>query len=143
MAYTASALSFMLEGLSKPVILTGSQLPVGVPRSDGVRISLVPSKLRHMRPMDRQRSQKYASIQYSLYRGNRAHKFNSENFEAFLSVNYPPLAEAGVSIRFNFEAIDRSNVKSDLTVHEGIDNSVATIGVSQHESRSEPQSREL
>jgi L-asparaginase len=128
MAYTASALSFMLEGLAKPVILTGSQLPVGVPRSDGREnlisaIEIAAHKTNGLATVP----EVCIYFEYSLYRGNRAHKFNSENFEAFLSVNYPVLAKAGVNIRFNEDAIDRSRVKSELTVHEGLDNSVASI----------------
>lgn len=128
MAYTASALSFMLEGLAKPVILTGSQLPVGVPRSDG-RENLITAIEISAHQTDGSATVPEVCIyfEYSLYRGNRAHKFNSENFEAFLSVNYPPLAKAGVNIRFNNDSIDRTNIDADLIIHREIDNSVVTV----------------
>lgn len=128
MAYTASALGYLIEGLAKPIILTGSQLPIGVPRSDG-RENLISAIeiAAHETAGVATVPEVCIYFEYSLYRGNRAHKFNSENFEAFLSVNYPPLAQAGVNIRFNRKAIGRSNIDDILTVHQKMDNSVASV----------------
>lgn len=104
MAYTASALSFLLENNSKPVILTGSQLPIGVARSDA-RENLITS----IEIADAKRGDGTALVpevcvyfEYNLYRGNRTHKISAEDFEAFKSMNYPPLATAGVHIKYNY-----------------------------------------
>ena len=107
MAYSASALSFMLEGLTKPVIFTGSQLPIGVPRTDGkdnlisaVEIAAAKDEKGHARVPE-------VSIFFDskLLRGNRATKYSAEAFNAFLSPDCPPLAEAGIFIRYNTELI--------------------------------------
>ena len=103
MAYTASALSFVLENLSKPVILTGSQLPIGVIRTDGkenflTAIEIAAARNENGLPMVPEVA---VYFEYKLYRGNRTHKFSAENFEAFDSPNYPVLAEAGVHIKYN------------------------------------------
>lgn len=106
MAYTASALSFMLEGLNKPVILTGSQLPIGTIRTDGKENLITAIEIAATRNNGRPVvSEVCVYFEYQLYRGNRTHKFNSEHFEAFQSSNYPILAEAGVEIKYNFNAI--------------------------------------
>ena len=101
MAYTASALSFMLENLAKPVVLTGSQLPIGTIRTDGkenlitaIEIAAAKEKGKALVP------EVCVYFEYQLYRGNRTHKFNAEHFRAFESPNYPLLAEAGISIRY-------------------------------------------
>tara|TARA_B100001093_G_scaffold517141_1_gene597787 strand:+ start:1789 stop:2805 length:1017 start_codon:yes stop_codon:yes gene_type:complete len=102
MAYTASALSFMLENLNKPVILTGSQLPSGVPRTDAkenlITAIEIASSYRDGVPKVPEVA---VYFEYQLYRGNRTHKANADHFEAFVSANYPPLAEAGVHLKFN------------------------------------------
>jgi len=109
MAYSASALSFMLDGLAKPVIFTGSQLPIGVPRTDGrenlvlaVEIASARDSLGHA--MVPEVCVCFASM---LIRGNRATKVSSEGFMAFRSPNFPPLAEAGISIRYSSDIIRR------------------------------------
>ena len=128
MAYTASALSFMLEGLTKPVILTGSQLRVGVPRSDARENLITAIEIAgHYTNGFATVPEVCIYFEYSLYRGNRAHKFNSENFEAFLSVNYPPLAEAGVNIRFDHTAIQQPWTEGDFKVQLGFDPRVAIV----------------
>ena len=128
MAYTASALSFMFEGLTKPIILTGSQLPVGVPRSDARENLITAIEIAgHYTKGEPTVPEVCIYFEYSLYRGNRAHKFNSENFEAFLSVNYPPLAMAGVNIRFDHSAIQQPWLDRPFQVHYGFDEHVAVI----------------
>ncbi len=102
MAYTASALSFMLEGLNKPVILTGSQLPIGVLRTDGkenllTAIELAGDKDENGKPMV---GEVAIYFEYKLIRGNRAHKTSTSHFDAFNSPNFRILAEAGVNIEY-------------------------------------------
>ena len=106
MAYTASALSYLLEGLGKPVILTGSQLPIGTIRTDGkenllTAIEIAAAKLDG-RPLV---AEVAVYFEYSLYRGNRTVKVHAERFEAFRSPNWPVLAEAGVHIRYDQQAL--------------------------------------
>ena len=102
MAYTSSALSFILENLNKPVILTGSQLPSGVPRTDAKENLITAIEIAASQRNGKPEVPEVAVyFEYQLYRGNRTHKVNAEHFEAFESVNYPALAEAGVHIKFN------------------------------------------
>lgn len=109
MAYTASALSFMLHNLAKPVILTGSQLPVGIPRSDArenilTSLEIATATNNEGGPLVPEVA---VYFEYNLYRGNRVQKVSSQDFEAFRSPNYPLLAEAGVQIKYN-----RQNIRS-------------------------------
>ena len=109
MAYSASALSFMLGNLTKPVIFTGSQLPIGAPRTDG-RENLISSvEIAAAKDSDGHALVPEVCICFDnmLMRGNRATKVDSDNFRAFRSVNFPPLAEAGISIRYNTALIRR------------------------------------
>ncbi len=102
MAYTASALSFMLENLSKPVVLTGSQLPIGMIRTDGKENFITAIEIAAARKDGRAIVPEVCVyFEYQLYRGNRTHKYNAAHFEAFRSVNYPVLAHAGVQINYN------------------------------------------
>ncbi len=104
MAYTASALSFMLCGLAKPVILTGSQLPIGLVRSDARENIITSLMLAAMTAQGRPLINEVCIyFEDRLFRGNRTHKFNAENFDAFRSVNYPPLADAGVHLKVHAE----------------------------------------
>lgn len=107
MAYTASALSFILENISKPVILTGSQLPIGLARSDAkenliTSIEIATAKNENGGPMV---PEVCIYFEYNLYRGNRTHKISAEDFEAFSSLNYDHLAVAGVNIKYNQDDI--------------------------------------
>lgn len=107
MAYTASALSFMLRGLGRPVVLTGSQLPIGLVRSDA-RENLITSLILASMRDEKDRpliNEVCVFFEATLFRGNRTHKFNAENFDAFRSVNYPPLAEAGVHLRVHHDTL--------------------------------------
>lgn len=101
MAYTASALSFMLDGLDKPVVLTGSQIPLSEIRSDG-RDNLVTSLLIASDGIAREVCLYFSG---KLLRGNRAVKMSADHLVAFDSPNYPPLAEVGIKIRYNHSAI--------------------------------------
>ena len=128
MAYTASALSFILSGLNKPVVLTGSQLPLGAIRTDGkenllgaIEIAAAQNELKEPRVPE-------VSIffDHHLFRGNRTTKFGAARFDAFRSYNYPLLAEAGINITYNDEAISRpSNTR--LTLHDNFDTNIATL----------------
>ncbi len=127
MAYTASALSFMLENLSKPVILTGSQLPIGMIRTDGkeniitaIEIAAATKDGRAIVP------EVCIYFEYQLYRGNRTHKYNAEHFEAFRSVNYPVLAEAGVEIKYNHRAIHKDK-NHEFRIFTNMDANVASL----------------
>lgn len=100
MAYTASALSFMLKGLAKPVILTGSQIPLCETRSDG-RDNLITSMMIAGEAKVREVCIYFGGL---LLRGNRATKYSADGMQAFQSPNYPPLATAGISIQYNESA---------------------------------------
>lgn len=127
MSYTASALSFMLENLTKPVILTGSQLPIGIIRTDGkenliTAIEIAAAK-KNNKPIV---TEVCIYFEYKLYRGNRTYKYNSEHFDAFKSPNYPALAEAGVNIQYNTQALLKPTKKA-FKVHIQLDNDIAVL----------------
>lgn len=129
MAYTASALSFMLEGLNKPVILTGSQLPIGVLRTDGkenlmTSIELAASRTGNGNPVI---PEVCIFFENHLMRGNRTTKMNAENFNAFRSFNYPALVSAGVHIKYNLGHIKPVNSSQELKPHYDMDRNVAII----------------
>ncbi len=105
MAYTASALSFMLEDLDKPVIITGSQIPFGEIRSDG-RDNLITSVIL---AANYNIPEVCLYFHDRLYRGNRAQKVDANNFHAFGSPNFPPLAEIGTTIEVNKNLILKAN----------------------------------
>ena len=130
MAYSASALSFMLENLGKPVIFTGSQLPIGSLRTDAKENLIssleIAAALRNGEPVVPEVG---IYFENRLYRGNRTSKNNTEDFNAFLSGNYPPLADSGVHIRYNYSAIRLPGKKEKLVVHKNLDNSLALLKI--------------
>ncbi len=129
MAYTASALSFQLENISKPIILTGSQLPIGKIRTDGKENLITAIEIAAAREGGYPKVPEVAIyFEYSLYRGNRTTKVSAENFEAFQSPNYPLLAEAGVHIKYNTSAINKPS-QLPLVVRKSMANEVASIKV--------------
>lgn len=107
MAYSASALSFMIEGLTKPVVFTGSQLPIGTPRTDGKENLISSVEIAAAKDEEGHALVPEVCICFDniLMRGNRTSKINSDNFRAFRSENLPPLAEAGINIRYNSQLI--------------------------------------
>ena len=130
MSFSASALSFMLERLGKPVIFTGSQLPVSTLRTDAKEnliaaieiaaaendgIPLVPEVCIY--------------FEFKLFRGNRTTKHNAEDFNAFLSPNYPPLAESGVHLRYHPESILKRDSQSGLKIHTRLDTNIAVLKI--------------
>lgn len=129
MAYTASALSFMLEGLGKPVILTGSQLPIGVLRTDGkenllTSIEIATARHSNGRPVV---PEVCIFFENHLMRGNRTTKINAENFNAFRSFNYPVLASAGIHIKYNNVQIHTDSVQEQLRPHYLLDTNIAIL----------------
>lgn len=127
LAYTASALSYMLNGLDKPVILTGSQLPIGMIRTDARENLITAVEIATLRVNDEPVVQEVAIyFEYKLYRGNRTKKISTDAFEAFDSPNYPVLAEAGVNINFNHAALFRKKL-DQFSLTDGFDNRVATL----------------
>ena len=129
MAFTASALSFMLEGLDKPVILTGSQLPIGVLRTDGkenlmTSIEIASARDRSGNPMV---PEVCIFFENRLMRGNRTTKMSAENFNAFRSFNYPVLAEAGIHIKYNNVQIHIEGEKRELHPHYLLDTNIAIL----------------
>ena len=127
MAYTASALSFMLENLNKPVIFTGSQLPLGMVRSDGRENLTAAIEIASARE-DETPIVPEVCIYFEnlLLRGNRTFKYNADNFKAFHSGNLPPLAEVGVNIKFNHNLILKPNFKK-LKVHTSLDSNITIV----------------
>jgi L-asparaginase len=127
MAFTASALSFMLENLKKPVILIGSQLPVGLLRTDGRENIIAALELAALKDLEEPAIQEVCVyFENSLYRGNRTHKYNTENFDAFISPNYPKLAKVGTNIDiFNQHII--KNKLDFLITHTNLCNELAII----------------
>lgn len=100
MSYSASALSFMLENLSKPVIFTGSQLPIGDLRTDDKENLIAAIQIASLREGENSViSEVCLYFEYKLYRGNRTTKINAENFKDFISPNYPVLIESGVNLK--------------------------------------------
>ena len=132
MAYSASALSFMLEGLTKPVIFTGSQLPVGAPRTDGKENLISAVEIAAAKGEDGHARVPEVCIFFNnrLTRGNRTTKLSSDEFRAFASPNIAPLAEAGISIKYNDPVIRKpSDWNSPLEVHEKLDTRVGILKI--------------
>jgi L-asparaginase len=127
MAFTASALSFMLQNLNKPVILTGSQLPLGMVRTDGRENLLTSVEIAAAKEEETPIVPEVCIyFENELFRGNRTHKFNAQNFQAFGSPNYPALARAGVYIDYNRNAIHKPNFKK-LKVYPDFDDGISIL----------------
>ena len=126
MAYTASALSFMFENLTKPIILTGSQLPIGQLRTDGKENLMTSIELASAHHKDGTAMVPEVCIYFSghLLRGNRSTKQNADEFNAFDSFNYPHLCEAGVNFTFDEHRILTPDYSKPLITHTELDNNV-------------------
>ena len=128
MSYSASALSFMLEDLAKPVVFTGSQLPIGDLRTDAkenlITSIQVASLQERNKPVIKEVS---LYFEYKLYRGNRTTKINAEHFDAFASLNYPDLVESGVHLKVNRDYLFKPNLRKKLKVHKVLNTNVAVI----------------
>ena len=141
MAFTASALSFMMENLTKPVVLTGSQLPIDQLRTDGKENLITSIEIAAAHHPDGRPRVPEVCIYFSgkLLRGNRSTKVNSEGFNAFDSFNYPPLAHAGVNIVYHDEHILRPDFSRPMRTHLAMDASVMVFtlfpGIQEHTVR--------
>jgi L-asparaginase len=128
MAYTASALSFMLRNLTKPIIITGSQLPIGEVRTDGEENLITALQIAAAKGTDGRPMVQEVAILFNnyLWRGNRATKRSSDNFNAFRTNNYPHLAKIGLGIAYDPDALNRSN-HGPLQVSMTLDTAVMCI----------------
>ena len=132
MAYSASTLSFMLEGLTKPVVFTGSQLPIGVPRTDGKENLISAVEIAAAKDHEEHARVPEVCIYFDslLLRGNRSTKYSAEAFNAFASPNCPPLAEAGIQIRYHTDLIRKPIYwDAQLRVQTHLDTRVSILKV--------------
>jgi L-asparaginase len=128
MSYSASALSFMLENLGKPVIFTGSQLPIGDLRTDAKENLITSIQMASLRKNQKPLIKEVGLyFEYKLYRGNRTTKINAEHFEAFESLNYPHLAESGVHLKVNTEYLLKPKARKKLKVHKNLDTNIVLV----------------
>ena len=128
MSYAASALSFMIQDLKKPIIFTGSQLPIGVIRTDGKENLITAIEIAASKDSNGESIIQEVAVyfEYSLYRGNRSSKVSSNQFEAFQSPNYPEIALAGVNINYKWNSLLRTKIESPKFLL-GLSNTVALI----------------
>ena len=141
MSYTASALGFMLENLRKPVIFTGSQLPIGDLRTDAKENLITSIQIAALQEKGKPVIQEVGLyFEYKLYRANRTTKINAEQFEAFASLNYPPLAESGVHLKIHRAYLLKPNGAKKFYIHKSLNNNVALLklfpGINQSVVRS-------
>lgn len=131
MAFTASALSYMLENLTKPVILTGSQLPIGQLRTDGKENLITSIEIASAKHPDGRAIMPEVGIYFNghLMRGNRTTKQSADNFNAFESFNYPHLADAGVNISYREDLILEPDYSKPMTPHFRLDNNVIVFTI--------------
>jgi len=128
MSYSASALSFMLENLSKPVIFTGSQLPIGDLRTDAKENLITAIQIASLQEMGQPVINEVCLyFEYKLYRGNRTTKINAENFNAFISPNYPALVESGVQLKTHPELFLPKARHKKLRIHKNLNPHVVIV----------------
>lgn len=128
MSYSASALSFMLENLNKPVVFTGSQLPIGDLRTDAKENLITAIQIASLQQKGKPVIKEVCLyFEYKLYRGNRTTKINAEHFNAFASPNYPPVAESGVHLNINQNAVVQKQSTKKLLVHKELDDNVVIV----------------
>jgi L-asparaginase len=128
MSYSASALSFMLENLAKPVVFTGSQLPIGDLRTDAKENLITAIQIASLQHKNKPVIHEVCLyFEYKLYRGNRATKINAEHFKAFASPNYMPLAESGVHLKINYDLILPKTISKKFIVHKELDDNVVIV----------------
>lgn len=131
MAYTSSALSYMLENLAKPVVITGSQLPIGEVRTDGEENLITALQVAAATSEDGSPMIQEVCILFEnyLWRGNRSTKYSADNFDAFKSNNFPRLAKIGLDIAFREDVLWRPVPGKPLTVHYGLDQNVIYLSL--------------
>ena len=131
MAYSASAMSFMLDNLSKPVIFTGSQLPIGKPRTDGKENLISSVEIATAKDSEGKAMVPEVCICFNsqLFRGNRSTKVNATGFDAFTSPNYPALANAGINIKYNNSFIHYSKEQRPFSINTNLDTRVSILKI--------------
>lgn len=130
MSYTASALSFMFENLGKPIIFTGSQLPIGDLRTDAKENLITSIQIAGLQEKGQPVITEVGLyFEYRLYRANRTTKINAEHFQAFASMNYQPLLESGVHLTINRGALWQSNRKGNMKLHKNFRDEIALVKV--------------
>ncbi|HET8838143.1 MAG TPA: asparaginase [Flavobacteriaceae bacterium] len=128
MSYSASAISFMMENLGKPIIFTGSQLPIGDLRTDAKENLITAIQLAGLKKNGRTVINEVGLyFEYKLYRANRTTKINAQHFEAFASLNYPPLAESGVDLSVDFPKLRQVNRRKKMVVHKELENNIVIV----------------
>ena len=128
MSYSASALSFMLENLAKPVIFTGSQLPIGDLRTDAKENLITAIQIASLQKNKQPVIQEVGLyFEYKLYRGNRTTKISAEHFNAFTSPNFPELAESGVHLKVNSDLLWRTKGVKKLIINTTFDDNVIVL----------------
>jgi L-asparaginase len=128
MSYSASALSFMFENLAKPIIFTGSQLPIGDLRTDAKENLITSIQMASLQKGGKPVIKEVGLyFEYKLYRGNRTTKINAEHFEAFESLNYPHLAESGVHLKVEYDDLYKPNTRKKLIVHKQFETNILLI----------------
>ncbi len=128
MSYSASALSFMFENLSKPIVFTGSQLPIGDIRTDAKENLITAIQIASLQEKGKPIIQEVSLyFEYKLYRGNRTTKISAEHFNAFTSPNFPELAESGVHLKINNDVLFKSKAGKKLKVNSNFNNDVLIL----------------
>ncbi len=128
MSYTASAISFMTENLAKPIIFTGSQLPIGDLRTDAKENLITSIQLAALQEKGNPRiAEVCLYFEYKLYRANRTTKINAQHFQAFASLNYPALAESGVDLSINYKALLVPNRRKKFRVFKDLATGVVLL----------------
>jgi L-asparaginase len=128
MAYTASAISFMIENLGKPIIFTGSQLPIGDLRTDAKENVITAIEIASSYINDKPIINEVGLyFEYKLYRANRTTKINSEHFDAFTSPNYPFLAESGVHLKFNKEFLYKNTSENKIQFRKKLNQNIVIL----------------
>ncbi|MFM9988588.1 asparaginase [Flavobacterium sp.] len=130
MSYSASALSFMLEDLNKPVVFTGSQLPIGDLRTDAKENLITAIQVASLKNKNKSIINEVCLyFEYKLYRGNRTTKISAEHFSAFASPNFPALAESGVHLNVNENILLKKVTTKKLKVNTNLDDNVVIIKI--------------
>ncbi|MBP2832570.1 asparaginase [Aquimarina sp. U1-2] len=128
MSYTASAVSFMFENLTKPIIFTGSQLPIGDLRTDAKENLITAVQIAALQKKGKPVITEVGLyFEYKLLRANRTTKINAEHFEAFQSLNYPPLAVSGVHLKINTSSLRSVNRRKKMVYHTHFDNNILIV----------------
>ncbi len=130
MSYTASALSFMFNNLEKPIVLTGSQLPIGILRTDGKENLITAIEIAAACENGKAVVPEVCIVfENRLFRGNRTTKHNAEYFNAFYSHNYPDLAKIGININYNYSAIRYPEVQKKMQLNTKLDKNIAILKI--------------